>query len=57
MSIVAALPQVQPILQLYLFVAMLAHMACHFGAAGSAPESAAPPSRERDDIPLWPYAA
>jgi hypothetical protein len=57
MSLVAAMTQVQTTLQLYLFAAMLVHMARHFSYAEAAPETPAAPSYERDDIPLWPYAA
>lgn len=55
MSIAAALAQVQPVLQLFLFAAMLVHMAEHFDAIDCAPEPAS--DFPRDDIPLWPYAS
>jgi hypothetical protein len=53
MSNASALALVQPLLQLCLFAAMVAHMAWQFGAIDLAPR----PIDQRDDIPLWPYAS
>jgi hypothetical protein len=53
MSIVAATVQAQLTLQVCLFAAMVVHMFCDLAAPAAAPEA----PHERDDIPLWPYAA